>query len=120
MQLDHYLSFLAKDLQQLERELSGSLDQKTRRHKRLLFCRLLAVAYLLLTGHMPRKGGAPKIHKVKKFYDWCEEHVRNRNGAPYSGEALRLYVRYACSSDPEREFDLNQLRVKQYQRRAIG
>jgi hypothetical protein len=83
------LDELARELN----ELGGIRDSA-----RLAFCKRLAVAYLMVVGHRPIKGG----HDGKKFYDWCERKIRSGNGKTYKINSLKASLRVGFASNPEK------------------
>lgn len=69
---------------------------KIRNNARIAFCKRLAVAYLMIVGHLPRNGSSDG----KKFYRWCGNKIRSGNGKAYTFSTLRTYLRVGLSKDP--------------------
>lgn len=69
---------------------------KIRHSARIAFCKRLAVAYLMIVGHMPKKGSSDG----GKFYKWCAERIRSGNGKAYTFSTLRTYLRVGFAKDP--------------------
>jgi hypothetical protein len=81
-------------------ELAVELNHlaQIRDNARLAFCKRLAVAYLMLVGHVPQRGRRGSA----KFYKWCSDKIRSANGKPYNINTLVGYVQVGFAKNPQK------------------
>lgn len=101
-------------------ELAAELNQlaKIRDNARLAFCKRLAVAYLMIVGHTPRKG----CRDAAPFYKWCASKIRSANGKQYTFNTIGNYLKVGFAKNPEkfiRELQQNTNKIIERQR-ALG
>jgi hypothetical protein len=84
------LDELARDLNELA---------KIRDNARVAFCKRLAVAYLMIVGHVPSRGPS---EGARKFYQWCDRKISAANGKRYTHHTLRRYMCVGFAKNPER------------------
>ena len=91
-------------------ELKQELNElaKLRTSARLAFCKRIAVAYMILVGHVPAEAKLTGRSDAKKFYQWCALNLRTSNDKPYSKSTLRAYVGVGFDTNPA--LALNKIR----------
>jgi hypothetical protein len=84
-------------------ELATELNElaKLRDASRVAFCKRLAVAYLMVVGHVPIGGSRDGL----KFYKWCDQKIRSANGKRYTIGVLKNYIRVGFASNPQKKYE---------------
>lgn len=81
-------------------QLASELNElaKIRDSTRLAFCKRLALAYLMIVGHTPRKG----CRDATPFYKWCSDKIRSANGKQYTFHTIGNYLKVGFAKNPQK------------------